>query len=109
MEAIIRRSPITCNGPMYSTYGNSPFPVAVYCTCCAKGSKPNITVAHANPTYDGTRGFCLPGLAARHEHLCFPICRQKKRDYLSIPSVSLKLTVAALRNLSSKLISWEGA
>ena len=31
MEAIIKHSPITCNGPIYSTYGNSPLPVAVYC------------------------------------------------------------------------------
>ena len=109
MEAIIRHSPITCNGPLYRTYGNSPLPVAIYRTCCAKGSKANSTVAHADPTHGGTRGFCLPVLAARHEQLCFPICTQKKRACLSFPSASLKLTVAALRNSSSKSISWEAA
>ena len=56
MEAIIKHSPITCYGPIYSTYGNSPYLVAVYCTCCAKGSKANDTVTHANPTHFGTRG-----------------------------------------------------
>ena len=39
MEAIIRHSPIARNGPIYSIYGNGRFPVAVYRTCCAKGSK----------------------------------------------------------------------
>ena len=38
MEAIIRHAPIARNGPIYSTYGNSPFPAAVYRTCCAKGT-----------------------------------------------------------------------
>ena len=51
MEAIIRHSPITRNGPVYSTYRNSPFPVAVYRTCCAKGSKAQSTVTHADPTH----------------------------------------------------------
>ena len=41
MKALIRDSPITCNGPIYSTYGNSTYPVAAYCTWCAKGSKAN--------------------------------------------------------------------
>ena len=87
MEAIIRHSPITRKGPIYSTYGNSPFPVAVYRTCCAKGSKAQSMVTHADPTHGGTRGFCLPTLAARHEHLCFPICTQKKKKtaYRSLP------------------------
>ena len=79
MQAIIRHSPISRNGSMYSTYGNSPFPVAVYRTSCAKGSKANSTFAHANPTHGGTRGFCLPILEARHEHLCFSICTEKKK------------------------------
>ena len=47
---------------------------------------------HADPTHPGTGGFRLPVLAARHERLRFPICTQKKRDCLSFPSVSLKLT-----------------
>ena len=110
MGAIIKHSPMTRNGPVYSTYGNSPCQGAVYRTCCAKGIKAKGTVTHADPTHRGTRGFCLPVLAARHEHLCFPICTQKKkRDCLLIPSVSLKLTVAALRNSSSQSISWEAA
>ena len=109
MEAIIRHSPITCNGPIYSTYGNSPYQVGVYCTCCAKGSKAKSTAAHADPAHRGSGGRCLPVLVARHEHLRFPICTQKKRDCLSFPSVSLKLTVAALRNSSSKSISCEAA
>ena len=87
MAAIIRHSPITRDGPIYSTYGNSPFPVAVYRTCCAKGSEAQSTVTHADPTHGGTRGFCLPVLAARHEHLCFPIYKQKKKGtaYRSLP------------------------
>ena len=79
MEAIIRHSPITCNGPINSTYGNNPYLVAVYCTCCANGSKANSTVAHADPTCGGAGGLCLPILAARHEHLCFPICNQTNK------------------------------
>ena len=39
MEAITRHSPISPNGPIYRTYGNSPYPVRFYCTCCAKGSR----------------------------------------------------------------------
>ena len=74
MEAIITHLPITCNGPIYSTYGNSPYPVGVYCTCCANCSKAKSTAAHANPTHGGSGGFCLPILAAHHEHLRFPIC-----------------------------------
>ena len=109
METIIRQSPVTSNGPIYSTYGNSSYPVAVYCTWCAKGSKATSTVAHADPTHGVTGGFCLPIVAARHEHLCFPVCTQIHRDCLSFPSVSLKLTVAALRSSSSKLIPWEAA
>ena len=54
MEAIIRHSPITCIGPIYSIYGNSPYLVGFYCTCCAKSSKANHTVAHADPTHGGT-------------------------------------------------------
>ena len=107
MEAIIRHLPITCNGPIYSTYGNSPYSVGVYCTCCAKGSKANSTVAHADPTHGGTEGFYPPALAACHEHLRWPICTQKKRDCLSFPSVFFKLRVAGLHNSSSKSISWE--
>ena len=78
MEAIIRHSPITRDGPIYSIYGNGRFPVAVYRTCCAKGSKAQSTVTHADPTHSGTRGFSLAALAARHEHLCFTICTQKR-------------------------------
>ena len=85
MEAIIKHSPITCNGPIYSTYGNNPFPVAVYRTCYAKGSKANSTVAPANPTHRGTRGFCLLVVAARHEHVCFPICTQKTKGLPIVP------------------------
>ena len=88
MQAIIRHSPITCNGPIYSTKGNSPFPVAVYHTCCAKGSKANSTVAHAVPTHGGTGGFCLPVLAARHKHLCFPICTKRKKG---LPIVAFRI------------------
>ena len=111
MEAIIRHSPIPRNSPIYRIYGNIPYPVRVYCSCCAKGSKAKSTVPHADPAHRGSGGFCLPVLAARHEHVRFAICTQEKKegggDYLSFPPVSLKLKVAALRNLSSKSISWE--
>ena len=105
MEAIIRHSPIPRNGRIYRTYGNSPYPVHVYGTCCAKGSKAKSTVPHADPAHRGSGGSCLPVLEARHEHVRFPISTQKKRDCLSFPLVSLKLTVAALCNSSSKSIS----
>ena len=78
MEAIIRLSSIPCNGPIYSAYGNNPYPVRVYCTYCAKGSKPKRRAAHADPAHHGSGGFRLPVLAARHEHLRFPICTPKK-------------------------------
>ena len=74
MEAIIRHLPIPRNGPIYRTYGNSPYPVCVYCTCCAKGSKAKSTAVHANPAHRGSRGLCFPALGARHEHLRFPMC-----------------------------------
>ena len=61
MEAIIRHSPITRNGPIYSTYGNSPFPIAVYHTCSAKGSKEQSTVTHQDPTHGGTKGILPSG------------------------------------------------
>ena len=86
MEAIMRHSPVTCNGPIYSTYGNSPYLVSVYCTCCAKSSKAKSTAAHADPAHCGSGGFCLLALAARREHLRFPICKQKKGvAYHSLP------------------------
>ena len=44
MEPITRHSPIPRNGAIYRTYGNSPYPVHVYCTCCAKNSKAKSTV-----------------------------------------------------------------
>ena len=47
MEAIIS-SPIPRNGPIYGTFGSSPNPVRVYCTCRAKGSKAKSTVLHAD-------------------------------------------------------------
>ena len=88
---------------LYSTCCNSPYPVAVYCTCRGKCSIASRTVAHAEPPDGGTRRFSLPVSADRHEHLCFLICTQKMKTYLSFCSVSLKLTVAALGNSSSKL------
>ena len=88
MEATIRHSSIPCNVPTYSTYGNSPYLVGVYCTCCAKGSKAKSTAAHAHPANRGSGGFCLPFLATRHVHLRFPIYTQKKGDCVSFPSVS---------------------
>ena len=103
MEAIIRHSPITRNGPIYNTYGNSPFPVAVYPTCCAKGSKAQSTVTHVDPTHDGTRGFCLPVLAARHEHLCFTICRKEKKGLPIVPSRILKAYGCGLAQLVIKI------
>ena len=86
MGAIITHSPIPCNGPIYSTYGNIPYPVRAYCTCCAKGSKAKSTAAHAEPAHRGSGGFCLAILVACHEHLRFPICTQKKKgtDYRSL-------------------------
>ena len=87
MEAIIRHSPITCIGPIHSTYGNDPYLVGVYCTCCAKGSKAKSTAAHGDSAHRGSGGFCLPLLAARHEHMRFPICTQNKKGtaYHSLP------------------------
>ena len=79
MEAIIKHSPAACNGPLYSTYRNNPYPIRVYCTCCAKGSKAKSTAPHANPAHHCSGAFCLPILATRHEHLRFPICTQKNR------------------------------
>ena len=103
MEAIIRHSPITCNGTTYSTYGNCPYPVGVYCTCCAKGSKANSTVAHAQPTHGGTGIFCLPGLAACHEHLRFPICTEKKKGLPIIPFRIFKTDGCGLAQLIIKI------
>ena len=103
MEAIIRHSPITRNVPIYSTYGNSRFPVAVYRTCCAKSSKAQSTVTHADPTHGGTRRFCLPVLAARHEHLCFTICTQKKKGLPIVPSHILKTYGCGLAQLVIKI------
>ena len=60
MEAIIRHSPTTRNGPIYSIYGNGWFPVAVYRTCCAKGSKAQSTVTHADPTHSAWHQGILP-------------------------------------------------
>ena len=62
MEAIIRHSPITRNGPIYSIYDNSRFPVAVYRTYCAKVGKARSTVTHADPTHSGTRA-AMPVMA----------------------------------------------
>ena len=104
MEAIIRHWPITRNGPFYSTYGNSPFPVAVYRTCCAKGSKAESKVTHADPTHGGTTGFCPPVLAARHEHLCFPIYAQKKKGLPIVTSRILKTYRCGLAQLVIKII-----
>ena len=103
MEPIIRHSPITHDGTIYSTYGNSHFPVAVHCTCCAKGSKAQSMVTHEDPTHGGTRGFCLPVLAARHEHLCFPICTQKKKGLPIVPSRILKTYGCGLAQLVIKI------
>ena len=90
-------SPITRNGPIYSIYGNGRCPVAVYRTCCAKGSKAQSTVTHADPTHSGTRGFCLPVLAARHEHLCFTICTQKKKGLPIVPCRILNVPVIRMQ------------
>ena len=88
---------------LYSTYGNSPFPVAVYRTCFAKGSKAKSTVTHADPTRGGTRGFCIPVLAARHEFSCFPICTQKKKELPIVPSRIFKTYGCALAQLIIKI------
>ena len=109
MKAIIRHSPIPCNGPIYSTYGNSPYPVGIYCTCCTKGSKAKGTAVHADQAHRGSRGSYLPVLAARHGHLRFAIYKEKKKDCLSFPPVSLELTIATLCNSSSKSIACDAA
>ena len=79
METIIRHSPITRNRPIFSTYGNILFPVAVYRTFCVEGIKSQSTVRHADPKLGGTKGFCLPPLAASHENLSFATCTPKKK------------------------------
>ena len=109
MEAIIRHSPITCNGPIYNIYGNSPYQFGVNSTWCAKGSKAKSTAAHVDPEHRGSRGFCLPVFAACHEHLRFLICTWEKRDCLSFPAVFLTRTVATLCNSSSKSLCCEAA
>ena len=83
MEAINRHSPIPRDDPIHSTYGNSPYLVRVYCTCCAKSSQAKCTAPHADPAHHGSGIFCLPVLAARHEHLSFPI--STKTAYYSLP------------------------
>ena len=103
MEAIIRHSSITCNGPTYSAYGNSPYPVSVYCACCAKGSKAKGTAAHADPAHRGSGGFCRPVLAARHEHLRFPICTQKNKGLPVIPFRIFKTYGCGLAQLIIKI------
>ena len=114
MEAIISHSPTNRNGPIYRTYGNSPFPVAVYRTCCAKCSKAKSTVTHADPTHVGTRGFFLPVWQPAMSTYAFPSAH-KKKGLLFVPSRIFKtygcgLTVQlATRNSSSKSISWEAA
>ena len=109
MEAIIEHSPITRNGPIYSIYGNGRFPVAVYRTCCAEGSRAQSTVTHADSTTSGSRRFCLPVLAARNEHLCFTICTQKKKGLPVVPSRIVKTYGCGLAQLIIKKISWEAA
>ena len=103
METMIRHSPITCNGPIYSTYGNSPCPIGIYCTCCAKGSKAESTVAHADPTHRGTGGFCLPVLVARHEQMRFPSCTQTKKGLPIIPFRIFKTYSCGLAQLIIKI------
>ena len=78
MEAIIRHWSITCNGPLYSAYGNSASLMGVYCACCAKGSKAKGTAAHGDPAHSGSGGYSLPVLAARHSTGAFPSAHQKK-------------------------------
>ena len=87
---------------------NSLFLVAVYRTCCAKGSKAHSTVTHADPTHGGTRGFCLPVVAARHEHLCFPICTQQKKGLPIVPSRILKTYGCGLAQVVIKINFWGG-
>ena len=72
-----RNAPSVDNGK-YSTYSNSPYPVCVYCTCCAKNSKAKSTIEPADPTHCGTGGFCRPILAACHQHLSFPNLHKEK-------------------------------
>ena len=103
MEAIIRYSPIPRNGPIYRTYRNTPYPVRVYCTCCAKGSKAKSTAPHAHPAHCGSGGFCRRVLAARHEHVRFPICTHKKKGQPIIPSGILKTYGCGLAQLIIKI------
>ena len=88
MESIIRHSPITCNGPIYSTYGNNPYPIGVYCTCCAKGSKAKSTAAHADPAHrrsgDSAFQFWHPAMST----CAFQFLHRKKGDCLSFPAVA---------------------
>ena len=103
MEAIIGHFPITYNGPIHTTYGYSPYSIGVYCTCCAKSSKAKSTVAHADPTHRGTGGFCLPVLAARHEHVRFPMCTQKRKGLPIIPCCIFKTYGCAVAQLVIKI------
>ena len=108
MEAISRHSPIPHSGPIYSTYGNGPYRVRVYRTCCTKGSKAKSTASQADQAHRGTVGFCLPVLAARHDHQRFPICTQTKRGLPIIPSRTFKTYGCGLAQLIIKTFFWEG-
>ena len=103
MGAIIRHSPIPCNGPIYRAQGNSPYPIRIYCTCCAKGSKAKTIVPHADLVHRGSGGFCLPILAARHEHVRFPICTHKKKGLPIMSSRILKTYDCGLAQLIIKM------
>ena len=110
MEAMIGHSPITCNGPIYSTNGNSPFPVASIALAVPEVARQtarlHMQTQHTVALGDSAFQLWHPGMstyAFQSAH------RKKKKDCLSFPSASLKLTIAALRKSSSKSISWEAA
>ena len=58
------------------------------------------TVLQANPAHRCSVGFCLPILAAPHQHLCYTVYTQKEKGLPIIPPHV---------NSSSKFVSWEAA
>ena len=82
MEAKIRHSPIRRVAPICNTYGN-PHLVRVYCTCCTKSSRANITSAHADTVAPGDYAFqfCEPAMST----CAFPSSHREERDGPIIP------------------------
>ena len=101
-----------CYAALLSLGGLPPcaVPRGVVLPCGAVVSCPAaLFVTHAEPTQGDTRGFCLPFLAARHEHLCFPICTHKNKGLPIVLFCIFKTYGCGLAQLIIKRVSWEAA